>query len=275
MRSGNTIYKFLVMILLFSFALFPVLAAEADIGSISCMEEIRVMPLGDSITTGKYSGHNTEKGASADDIGYRKDLWDMLKAAGFNVDFVGTMSNGSAYPFSDPEHEGHNGYTDVQIAENIYNFPGGENWLSQNPPDVILLHIGTNELGTNPSDVERILDEIDEYETDSGRQLVVILARIIDWVPINPAVNTFNNNVETMVKARPDFGSSLFMVDMQEGAGINYSIWPGDPDGDMIDDLHPYATGYTKMAAVWMAAFQQLELCQQIYVPIVKNISGS
>jgi lysophospholipase L1-like esterase len=223
------------------------------------------MPLGDSITSGKYSGHDTNdtlEGA-LDDIGYRKDLWDLLTTGGFSVDFVGTQPNGSAYPFNDPEHEGHNGWTAEQIADNIYN-DGGENWLSQNPADVITLHIGTNSLDPDPADVERILDEIDEYETDTGSRVIVILARIIDMVPNNPLVNQFNNNLETMVTGRSEYGVDLFMVDMEDGAGLIYSIQPA---GDMWDNLHPFASGYTKMAAVWMAAFE--DLCKRVYLPVV------
>ena len=223
------------------------------------------MPLGDSITTGKYSGQDTSDGADADDIGYRKDLWDLLNVGGFSVDFVGTESNGAAYPFSDPEHEGHNGFTDAQIAENIYNYPGGDNWLIQNPPDVILLHIGTNELSNNPDEVERILDEIDEYEADTSSRVIVILARIIDMVPNNPVVNQFNNEVETMATGRSEYGVDLHMVDMEDGAGLAYSY---PPEGDMLpDNIHPFATGYTKMAAVWRAAFN--DLCHDIYLPII------
>jgi lysophospholipase L1-like esterase len=248
--------------------------ASASQAKSVCADDIKVMPLGDSITSGKYSGHDTSDTSQGalDDIGYRKDLWDLLATGGFSVDFVGTQSNGSTYPFSDPEHEGHNGWTDEQIADNIYN-DGGENWLSQNPADVITLHIGTNSIGSDPSDVERILDEIDEYEADTSKRVIVILARIIDMVPNNPVVNQFNNNVETMVTGRSEYGVDLFMVDMEDGAGINYSIFPGDPAGDMIDGLHPYATGYTKMAAEWMTAFEGI--CKHVYLPFVYKIYDS
>ena len=217
----------------------------------------KVMPLGDSITTGKYSGTNTSPGADSDDIGYRKDLHDQLELAGYSIDFVGTISNGSTYPFSDPQHEGHNGWRDDQIAANIYN-NGGENWLSQNPADVILLHIGTNSLTSDETQVEDILDEIDEFEGHAGSKVIVIVARIIDQVPNEPTVNSFNNNVEDMVTGRSDYGTELFMVDMEDGAGLNYSIWPGDLTGDMIDYLHPYATGYTKMANTWFTRYNQV-----------------
>jgi hypothetical protein len=234
--------------------------------TLLCSDEIKVMPLGDSITTGKYSGSDTSDPQGAeDDIGYRKDLWDFLIAGGFNVDFVGTQSNGNvpSSPFVDPEHEGHNGYTDSNIAYNIYN-NGGENWLNQNPPDIILMHIGTNHLDNNPSAVESILNEIDEYESDSGRRVIMIRARIINMVGGNAVVTHFNDNVEAMAKNRPEYGVDLFMVDMEDGAGLIYSYQPA---GDMWDGLHPYATGYIKMAAVWFTAFS--DLCNEVYLPLV------
>ncbi|MEJ2706144.1 MAG: hypothetical protein P8074_00900, partial [Anaerolineales bacterium] len=89
-----------------------------------------IMPLGDSITVGKSSG--------VDDptlqISYRKDLWDLLVANNYNIDFVGTQTNGQAYPSFDPNHEGHSGKTDAYIAKNIYG-TDGENWLTQNPAE--------------------------------------------------------------------------------------------------------------------------------------------
>ena len=261
-------------ILLLSVSLVPMSEASANQAATFCGGDIKVMPLGDSITSGKYSGHDTtHPGAFDDDIGYRKDLWDLLDAAGFNVDFVGTKSNGIEYPFSDPDHEGHNGETDAFIAYHIYN-NGGQNWLSLNPPDMILLHIGTNYIDTDPSYVENILDEIDEFEVATGRRVIVLLARIIDWVPNNPVVHQFNNAVENMAEGRTEFGVDLFVVDMEDGAGIKYSIWDKDtnPDGDMIDNLHPYATGFSKMARVWMEAIDNL--CYEVYLPLVyKNYS--
>ena len=155
------------------------------------------MPLGDSITTGKYSGIViTDPGGADDDIWYRKDLWQLLTGAGYSVNFVGSQENRA--PFSDRQHEGHNGQTDTYIAENIYN-TGGANRLNQNPPDVILLHIGTNSLNPDASDVADILDEIDEYQSDTGRAVTVFVARIIDMAPNNPLVTQFNDNVEAMV----------------------------------------------------------------------------
>ena len=234
-----------------------------------CTNPVEIMPLGDSITVGKYSGTDPSDGADADDIGYRKDLRDLLTGAGYSVDFVGSEVNGSTYPFGDPQHEGHNGKTDDWIADNIYN-NGGDDFLSQNPPDVILLHIGTNSLDTDESQVEDILDEINEYEIDTGRSVIVIVARIINQVSFNGTVTDFNDNVEGMVTDRPDYGTEVFMVDMEDGAGIIYSL---EPAGDMWDNLHPFATGYRKMANVWKLKFDEIYAFCDNNPPIVDPVS--
>jgi lysophospholipase L1-like esterase len=214
------------------------------------------MPLGDSITTGRYSGNDTDENGqgpdAGDDIGYRWQLKELLTAAGYSTDFVGSMDNGSGYPgFTDTQHEGHNGATDTYIYENIYNlYPTSKNWLTKNPPDIILLHIGTNNLDPEPAQVEGILNEVDRFEQDSGQAVIVILARIINRAPEKPQVTEFNDKIESMAQGRAEFNQTLFLVDMEDGAGIIYKI---QPDGDMIDNLHPWKTGYNKMAGVWKA----------------------
>lgn len=241
-------------------------AAKAPTPLSICDTPVRIMPLGDSITVGKYSGLDTSEGADSDDIGYRKDLKDLLNNAGYSTDFVGSQTNGQTYPgFTDPQHEGHNGWTDTQVLQNIYN-NGGANWLGNYTPDIILLHIGTNNLNPDPSEVEGILNEIDEYENATGRMVIVILARIIDMVPNNQFVNQFNNNVQAMASARTEFGNTLFMVDMEDGAGLIYAI---QPSGDFIDPLHPWSTGYTKMANVWKTAIDTV--FNQLYDDLCNN----
>jgi PKD repeat protein len=207
----------------------------------TCDVPVRIMPLGDSITAGKSSGI-----PDADDeqwIAYRKDLYDRLLLASRNIDFVGSLTNGQFYAGFDPQHEGHSGWTDSQVSLNIYN------WLQATPADVVLLHIGTNNLDPSPADVEHLLNEIDRYEADANRPVIVVLARIINRNIQTSVVTQFNNNVAAMASART--GDEIIIVDMENGAGLNYNLQPG---GDMWDNLHPYATGYAKMANVWFNA---------------------
>ncbi|MCB0164434.1 MAG: putative Ig domain-containing protein [Anaerolineae bacterium] len=213
------------------------------------------MPLGDSITEGYSSGVDVDEKM----ISYRLDLWRSLISAGYSVEFVGGFNSGSYYAPEgfDPNHEGHSGWTPKQIDDEVYNF------LTANPADVVLLHIGTNGLGTTNSTVTRvedILDSIDQYETDKNTEVTVLVARIINRVSTSPTTTAFNNDVAAMVQARQTAGDKVSMVDMETGAGLVYSV---QPSGDMWDNLHPYATGYTKMAAVWFSALQGiLPQCQ-------------
>jgi hypothetical protein len=191
-------------------------------------------------------------------------LHDLLTGSGYDVDFVGSQSNGVAYPFSDPQHEGHNGQTDAFIASNIYN------WLSLYAPDVVLLHIGTN-TPRDPDQVMTILDEIDNYEIDFDTDVIVIMARIIKkgGNPGDPLISEYNDilaNLNTnpdsgLVPSRADYGSELFVVDMEDGAGIKYWSYTDTIPGDMMNEetlIHPYATGYSKMADVWKAKFDEI-----------------
>lgn len=245
---------FIFIFILFGFGQWSSQAYSAEqVPLVPCTGTIRIMPLGDSITRGSSSG--------VDDvtlqISYRKALYDSLVTSGYSIDFVGSLTNGENVPDFDPNHEGHAGWTDSQIAQNIYN-NGGENWLGAlgtNWPHIILLHIGTNVLDTSPADVETILNEIDEYELATGNHITVVLARIIDMVPNSVPLHTFNNNVQAMAEART--ADDIVIVDMEDGAGLTYALQPA---GDFFDGLHPYTTGYTKMAAVWKTALDQVFL---------------
>ena len=239
------------------------------IATVCSTDTVRIMPLGDSITVGHSSGvYDSDK-----QVSYRRDLWNSLIAGGYNVDFVGSQMNGHFFSNFDYQHEGHSGWRDDQIAYNIYN-NGGSNWLTSTPADVILLHIGTNEVDTDPSNVESILNEIDEYETDNNVEITVILARIVNRSVYNATTTQFNDNVEAMALARIANGDKIVLVDMEDGAGINYAI---QPTGDMWDNLHPFETGYSKMADVWMGALVNVlaSNCAGIVPPSHGTLSGT
>ena len=95
----------------------------------------RILPLGDSITSGE--------GAPG---GYRGHLFTNLTSLGYNVDFLGNENNNpasSSVANFDTSHEGHSGWRIDEIDRNI------ERWLDLIglAPDVILVHIGTNDFG--------------------------------------------------------------------------------------------------------------------------------
>jgi hypothetical protein len=224
--------------------------------------EIKIMPVGDSITRGAPSG--------VDDpdymVSYRKALWELLDVAGYNVDYVGSLNNGAA-AFGDTDladHEGHGGWSDDEIVNGRPGFGKLADWLIAERPHIVLLHIGTNDLDPSPDDLEDILDVIDDHESNFNETVWVILARIINRVKYSQTTTDFNDNVEVMANDRINNPSNLaypdniIIVDMEDGANINYSRVTSDPTGDMWDGAHPYETGYEKMADVWFSGLQEI-----------------
>jgi len=196
--------------------------------------EIKIMPLGDSITYGSSSGEPDSDYM----VSYRKILWDVLTTNSYEVDFVGSLNSGSAV-FGDSnlaDHEGHPGWRDDQIVSGLPGYGKLEDWLIAERPNIVLLHIGTNGLDPSPNDVKNILDVIDNYENNLDESVWVILARIINRNVYSSTTTQFNTNVYNMAFDRinnpgnPAYPDKIKIVDMENGAGINYAL---NPPGDM------------------------------------------
>ena len=196
---------------------------------------VKIMPLGDSITVGTPGLE-----------GYRRSLSLSLSSSGFSVDFVGSQKNGT---FDDNDNEGHLGYYANEIRDNVIG------WINTNPADIVLLHIGTNDIqdGQNAAavvaEVAAILDNIKQWEYDHSQSVTVILARIIlrcDDPSWNATTKIFNDALQTMAQTRIASGEKIIVVDMENA--LNYTT-------DMTSDgIHPNYAGYVKMAEVWYNA---------------------
>lgn len=120
----------IVAALVAAFALLttrPALSAEAAAPT-------RIMPLGDSITGSPGC--------------WRALLWNRLQNAGYtNIDFVGTLGpQGCSVPY-DGNNEGHGGILATNMADQN-QLPA---WLSATRPDIVLMHLGTNDVWSNRS----------------------------------------------------------------------------------------------------------------------------
>jgi lysophospholipase L1-like esterase len=194
------------------------------------------MPLGDSITRGSGSTNLN---------GYRRPLFRKLEAASHSVDFVGSQLNGSTD--FDRNHEGHSGWSadggsKGSIADNVFNF------LGLNPADIVLLHIGTNDIEeghASSADIARILNEIRRRSTD----ITVVLALIINQYPYSPETTAYNAEVNHMALQRIADGHPIILVDME-----NALLYPDD----LGDGVHPNNSGYAKMADVWFEALTEI-----------------
>ncbi|MGB5473208.1 MAG: LamG-like jellyroll fold domain-containing protein, partial [Gammaproteobacteria bacterium] len=202
-------------------------------GVWGCESPVAIMPLGDSITNMQ---------------GYRPQLYFDLVDAGYNVDFVGTRTDSTGT--HDRNHEGHGGITISGVAASL------NTWLTQNPPDAVLLHIGTNEDPSFPypsaAGVEDLHTIIDAFDPN----ISIVQARIINKVPNEPLVTQFNDNVVAMAAARVANGENITIADHE--SALNYI------DDMNNDGIHPLQVGFDKMVPVWfeqLAAF--LPACNQ------------
>lgn len=232
---------------------------------------VRIMPLGDSITEGIESDSDNSGDSTLDTpemgirSGYRKPLSDMLNNAGYNVDFVGSLTTAGFNLFSDFQHEGHPGYSDAEIAGDNDPTPGCSNsggfnastggvynWLTANPAEVVLLHAGTNNVNcTNRANgvyIEKTLDEIDRWESDNNATVAALVAKIIDKQRSgdNNNVEDFNASVQSLVNSRISQGDELVLVDI-------YGAVPSSLL-DPFDKTHLTPAGYQQMAQEWMSA---------------------
>ncbi|MFI5689780.1 FG-GAP-like repeat-containing protein [Streptomyces sp. NPDC051636] len=190
--------------------------------------DLRVMPLGDSITAGFKS---------SDGNGYRDELHRELTAAENKVDYVGSGSDGT---MSDRDHEGHSGWpiSDIDGAAN--------NAVPTFRPNVVLIHAGTNDLKRGapdpngaPGRLAKLLDDVIEDAPDAA----VIVAQVVPSKDdgTNDRINAFNGAISGIVEQRAKAGKHILSVDM---GGL-------DPDTDLADELHPNDAGYDMMADIW------------------------
>ncbi len=191
---------------------------------------IRIMPVGDSITCGSNVAG-----------GYRLELYRLLTAAGYNVDFVGTQASAcytNALP--DADHEGHSGWRIDQIDSIIV---GVFNQIAD--PDILLLLIGTNDFGQGydiTNAIHRLNALVGKMATNRPFCKIIVANLLERGEPQNSQItNLFNPFVPGLVASNAALGREVYFDDLRSDV----------PLADMPDKLHPNATGYAKMATNW------------------------
>ncbi len=219
--------RLLIFLLAFGGAL-PDSAVSAD---SSPRTSINIMPLGDSITFGTGDpGYG----------GYRHLLRTLLINNGYAVRFVGSQKGGK-FTASDSDNEGHPGWTIAQIQNGIDT----DDWLETYQPDLILLHIGTNDIRRGDADsapgrLSALLDDI----LRRLPQTHIIVAQIIPFRRgPGQGHQAYNTAIPGIAASK---GPRVSIVDMQNVLSRN----------DYADGIHPNAEGYDKMARAWEPAIR-------------------
>lgn len=190
-------------------------------------EPCRILPLGDSITDGF-----TTPG------GYRMELFSLALENGKDITFVGGSTNGPsmvdgvAFP---QNHEGHSGWT-IQQIDDITPSPALDV-----DPNIILLHIGTNDMIQSLGGAEGRLVALVDQILENAPDALLVVSSIVPYPGAASAVDSFNATIEPLVNERADAGAHILFADQ----------FTGFPTSELADGVHPTPDGYARMAGVW------------------------
>lgn len=196
---------------------------------------VRIMPLGDSITGSPGC--------------WRALLWNRLQNAGYtNIDFVGTLPPQGCGVAHDGDNEGHGGF----LATNIANQNQLPPWLSATRPDIVVMHLGTNDVWSNiaPATILTAFSKLVDQMRASNPAMKILVAKII---PMNPSscadcgqrVVNFNNAIPAWAQGKSTAQSPITVVDQWTGFATA---------SDTYDGVHPNASGDQKMSDKWYPA---------------------
>jgi lysophospholipase L1-like esterase len=215
---------------------------------------VQIMCLGDSITEGTAPPIRE----------YRDQLYGDLVGANVDFTFVGsTVSNSSPLlkGAGQAHHEGHGGYTIQNISDNLdanvyvaaRNNYGGY-WLTRpgSDPNIILLHIGTNNIGSGAGAIEAagLLDGLmgKIFTLESNATLLVASLIPSRDAGTESITAEYNALIPSLVDKYADGGRKCYFVDMHSELDVTTDI--------AGDGTHPTQGGFDKIGDAWFSALR-------------------
>lgn len=192
--------------------------------------DFRILPLGDSITSGE---------GSRDGNGYRFALSKLLTKNGNKVNYIGSVQSGT---MANNDNEGHGGYQIIAVA-----LTGKPDYPLR--PNLVLLMAGTSdivfdtELETAPNRLGAVVQQIGA-ECPDATILVGTMTPMHD-PPWNNKAITFNFALPPVIADLNNKGIHVAMANMSE-VTVNH-VHP-------TDGIHPLDEGYERIAEAWYDA---------------------
>lgn len=236
MKNLNLLYVCCGFLLIF-FGCKPSDKTETE-ACKSITGKVNIMPLGASRVQGFRPIHES----------YRYELWKDLIDGGWSVDFVGSQRDIALYESYenfcfDYDHEGHGGWTSVQINNNI------ESWLNQSKtPDIVLFSSPGGNDALQGASFETILPNINSIidKIQAHNPNVTILIE-----QMAPGKSSFMNNeltaafeqihvmITQIANDQTTTNSKVIAVDMATGFSDDF----------LADNVHYNAKGAKFVAA--------------------------
>ncbi|KAG5808825.1 hypothetical protein H9Q71_006708 [Fusarium xylarioides] len=203
--------------------------------------ELRILPVGDSITVGYLSDRK-----GGDGNGYRGQLKKDL--SGDKAVFAGTESSGT---MTDGNYAAWSGKTIQYISDHV------DPSLKQQP-NIILLAAGTNDMnpnrgiskeGNDPKGAADRLGKLIDKMVKACPDATILVAMIINTCDEkqSPATKEFQKLVPGVVKSRHNDGKHVLAVDFTTFK-----------TSDLQDCIHPTNDGYKLMGDYWYSFIHQI-----------------
>jgi len=189
--------------------------------------DLRILPLGDSITFGE---------GSTDGNGYRLALSTLLTKHGNKVQYIGSVQSGA---MANNDNEGHGGFRIVAVG-----LTGKPDYPLR--PNLVLLMAVTNDIVFN-TDIEQAPNRLGGVIQEILAACPDVAVLVATLTPLlNPGwtskVVDFNSALPGVVTDLANKGNKVALVDMSR-VTTSYI--------DPADGIHPTDEGYGKIAAAW------------------------
>ncbi|CAA9965111.1 Cellulose-binding family II bacterial type [Pyrenophora teres f. maculata] len=202
---------------------------------VSAAGVVKVMPFGASIVSRCW----------------RANLQTLLKSQSItNFDMVGSQTSKCSGAAMDQNHEGHPGSLATDFAKN----GNLVDWLDQNPPDVVIMLIGTNDVLAKKTvdDVLHAYDILLGQMRAKNENMQIVFSNLL---PLDPArfsqravdgIKALNTAIAAYAPSKSTLKSPVWFVD-------NFADFDAVKDTD--DGEHPnLSTGVQKMANKFLDA---------------------
>lgn len=221
-------------------AFIPLLAVILLGGHAYGQTPVRVMPLGDSITGSPGC--------------WRALLWNQLQNDGYtNLDFVGSLPAQGCGVSHDGDNEGHGGI----LATNMADANQLVSWLDSSHPDIVLMHLGTNDVWSNRP-TETILAAFSTLVEQMRAHNPAIKILVAQIIPMDSAqscsscaqgVINLNNALPSWAASLSTSASPITVVDQWTAFSTSSHTYDG---------VHPNSAGDQLIADNWFDALSNL-----------------